>query len=445
MGVGQCERDERAVRAGQRGAVERQDARVARPPGGQPRCIDRLRVDVLVKLERKRAGRQVSERRGARQLRRRGVALDGQRWKGRGGDRVRRIARQVGERALLRGKPQLGPGHMRGDCGRLLGRRQRDGDGLRRAGGPRRNAGARRCARAGKRCEHEGSAADIGEPRPLQIHVRRAHVLREAQYERAVAQVQGLGPGQPWSGAVGRDIHSLPGHLGDAVARQVPDRVLADAEEQLPALGGRGAVRQHGLGPLGGRQFHYGGIWRGDLPDSGAGQVGQARTPDPAAAGCSNADLRQVDPGRIDGLGKPQAELAGVQVEHRDHRGRQRGPVGVARDVERHAESPAELVARQVANGIAFDVQADGRGRRVGIGDSQKMGVRQAADHHHRAVGALCRGACKRRPIRVGCAFDYKPRRVDRLGADMLVKYNGERSGGKVEQGARIRRILAAP
>ena len=337
---------------------------------------------------------------------------------------------------------------MRGDCGRLLGRRQRDGDGLRRAGRPRRNAGARRCARAGERGDHGGAlAGSVDQPQQRQLHVRRAHVLGKAQDQRAGAQVQGGGACQPGRGAVGLDAHALPGHLGDAIARKVPDRVLADAEEQLPALGGRGAVRQHGLGPLGGRQFHYGGIWRGDLPDSGAGQVGQARTPDPAAAGCSNADLRQVDPGRIDGLGKPQAELAGVQVEDRDHRGRQRGWVGVAGDVERQILAAGKLVSRQVADGIALDIQADGRGRRVGAGNPGKVAVVQ--DEHHRcaaasAVRAAHGGAGKRRPARAVVTLDRKPRRVDGLRVDVLVEPHGERPGGKVEQGARLRILRAA-
>ena len=445
MGVRQGERNDRAVGAGRRGVVKRQNAVAVLPPGGQPRRIDRLRVDVLVKLERKRAGRQVDERRAAGQRRRGRVALDGQRGGIRRIDGARRVARQVGKRARLQGQPQIGSGHVRGNCGRLLGGRQRDGDRLRRAGGPHRSSGARGRARAGERGEHRDSAAAaaaaVDQPQPRQLHVRRAHVFGKAQDQRAVVQVQGRGAGQAGRRRVALDAHAPPRHLGDAVARKVPDRALADAQEQLPALGGRGAVRQHGLGPLGGRQHHHGGIRRGALPGRGAGQAGKSpRRPAPAsAAGRRNADLRRVDPCRIDRLGKPQAELAGVQVQHGDHRGRQRGRVGVARDVELHVGSPAKPVARQVADCAGLDVQADGRGRRVGGGNSRKVGVRQAADHHRRAVGALRRGACKRRPIRGGGAFDYKPRRVDGPGVDVLVEYNGERPGGKVEQGERIR------
>ena len=343
---------------------------------------------------------------------------------------------------------------MRGNCGRLLGGRQRDGDRLRRAGGPHRSSGARGRARAGERGEHRDSAAAaaaaVDQPQPRQLHVRRAHVFGKAQDQRAVVQVQGRGAGQAGRRRVALDAHAPPRHLGDAVARKVPDRALADAQEQLPALGGRGAVRQHGLGPLGGRQHHHGGIRRGALPGRGAGQAGKSpRRPAPAsAAGRRNADLRRVDPCRIDRLGKPQAELAGVQVQHGDHRGRQRGRVGVARDVELHVGSPAKPVARQVADCAGLDVQADGRGRRVGGGNSRKVAV--VEDEHRRcaarpAVGAARAGAGKRRPARAVAPLYHKPRRVDRLRVDMLVECNGERPGGKVEHGERIGHVLAAP
>ena len=183
-GVGGIELDDdrRAVRAAaaRRGAVQPDARRAVGALDVQARRVGRPRVDVLVELECECAGRKVEQGRIGPEHGRHGVGSDGQRDRRR---RTGRVARQVLERAGLRGQPSRAARDA-GRDGRVPLRRRQRHRGRRRAGGGVRD-GHRG---AGQRVEYCGGGG--GRQRQQGRHRRsRIDVLVEPHRERAVAQV----------------------------------------------------------------------------------------------------------------------------------------------------------------------------------------------------------------------------------------------------------------
>ena len=163
-----------------RGAVERGPLPAAVVLDVQSRRVGRPRVDVLVECDPEGARLQVEKGRIGPEHGRHGVGSDGQRDRRR---RTGRVARQVLERAGLRGQPSRAARDA-GRDGRVPLRRRQRHRGRRRAGGGVRD-GHRG---AGQRVEYCGGGG--GRQRQQGRHRRsRIDVLVEPHRERAVAQV----------------------------------------------------------------------------------------------------------------------------------------------------------------------------------------------------------------------------------------------------------------
>ena len=386
------EHDDRPGAAGARRRAAKSHGSAERVPHGDLRGVGRLRVDMLVERKRERAGGQVEQRRRAGgQGRPRQVVDDAHRL----GKLVRRVARQVEERAGLRGNAKLSGGAQR-DCGLLGGRqcychhgracipgigergaRERDQDGLRRAGGL--GAGLRR------RLQRQQA----------QARGRRVDVLVERERERAGAEVQPCRPAvAARRGPVRRHVDGAASHGADPVVRQVLDGPLFDAEQDIPVR--RGQVGQGRPGALLERE-RYGhriGRARNSLGPRAAERNGCAAGR--ASARRRQRHRRQVHSGRIDGLCEPRAERPVVKVQARPALARQGRRGRVACDVDGHIGVGVVPVARQVEERVGPYVEAGRRCRRIGRVDRIQVRIRKV-ERDDRAVPRARNGAGKRR------------------------------------------------